>query len=152
MKPIAYKRPDGGVSVIYPAPKKQLNKVLKQLLGKKRVTKVEYEAHVRERSIPEDATEVMDVDTIPEDRYFRNAWDIVDSKMVVDMPKAAEIHMTKIKSARNLKLKELDKRMYGAEKDIERQALRDLPVNIDLSKATTPEELKAIWPTELGDR
>jgi len=32
------------------------------------------------------------------------------------------------------------------------QALRDIPQNIDLDSAATPEQLKAIWPTELGEK
>ena len=57
--------------------------------------------------------------------------------------------MSKIRLVRNDKLKELDGRQYGSDKDEERKALRDLPDTLDLTNATTPEDLKEIWPTEL---
>jgi len=148
MKPIAYKRPDGGISIVYPAPIEQLKRILGADL-----TEAQYEAHVRERSIPEDATDVFDLpsDAPTEDRYFRNACDIVEGKLTIDMPKARIIHEEKIRQARDKKLAELDiETLKGNDVQAEKQILRDLPANTDLSTATTPEELKAIWPEELN--
>lgn len=151
MKPTVYKRADGGVSIFYPAAIKDIRKNLRNPLLKVS----EYEAHVRERAIPEDATDVFDLatDTPTEDRYFREAWDIVNGKLTTDMPKAEIIHIAQIRKARDEKLSELDiETMRGNDVQAEKQILRDLPNNIDFSIARTPEELKNIWPTELGSR
>jgi len=91
--------------------------------------------------------EEIDESDIPTDRTFRGAWGY---DLSVDMPKARVIHMGKIRLARDERLNELDKRKYGAEKDDERQVLRDIPTAFDLSTATTPDELKALWPTGLN--
>lgn len=69
---------------------------------------------------------------IPADRTFRNAWNLNGDAIDHDMTKAREIHQARI------------------EKAAERQKV-EVPV-VDLSKATTPEDLKAVWPAELGDR
>lgn len=87
---------------------------------------------------------------IPTDRTFRGAWSHCPKKKIrVDMDKARDIHMSRIREARNTKLAELDKRKYGPEFDAHRQKLRDLPQTLDLSKAKTPEELKTLWPDDL---
>lgn len=86
------------------------------------------------------------VSELPPDRLFRDAWSLDAGTVKVNMPKARKIHMDRIRRARDKRLAELDKRKYGTEYDGERQALRDLPQTMNLETATTPEELKAIWP------
>lgn len=94
--------------------------------------------------------QIADDSELPTDRTFRNAWARCPvNKIKVDMDKARDIHMGRIRAARNERLVELDKRKYGSEYDAERQKLRDLPATFDLSKAQTPDELKALWPDEL---
>lgn len=87
MKKIAYMRPDGGLSIVNPSPKHLIEKVLGPL------TDIEYEAHVRERSIPADATNVRDIDDedLPADRDFRNAWGLAEGV------KAIQVNPTKAK-------------------------------------------------------
>lgn len=86
---------------------------------------------------------------IPQDRYFRKAWED-NGTLSVNMPKARDIHMDRIRAKRNEKLKELDiETLKGRDVQTEKQALRDIPQTFDLTKATTPEELKALWPDEL---
>lgn len=86
---------------------------------------------------------------LPTDRYFRKAW-IDNGKIEIDMNKAREVHMDKIRELRDEKLKELDiETLKGNDVQAQKQVLRDLPQTIDLSTATTPEELKAIMPSEL---
>lgn len=82
---------------------------------------------------------------IPKDRTFRDAWKDT-GKIEVEMNKAREIQMNKIREIRNERLTELDKKKYGPEFDIERQALRDIPQKFDLSTAKNPEELKILFP------
>lgn len=81
----------------------------------------------------------------PPDETFREAWEF-HGGINVNMFKAKQMHMDRIRKARDARLAELDKRKYGAEYDAERQALRDLPQTFDLSGAKTPEELKQLWP------
>jgi hypothetical protein len=108
------------------------------------------EAEIKRSNIDFTAFEIIGEDDLPADRAFRNAWTRCPvNKIKVDMDKARVIHMGRIREARNDRLAELDKRKYGAEYDAERQALRDLPETFDLTKAATPEELKALIPEEL---
>lgn len=95
---------------------------------------------------------ITDESNLVSDRYFRAAWtDDMDGEQTdINMNRARTIHMDVIRKKRDKRLDELDKRMYGAEKDIERQVLRDLPNTLNLSGAITPEELKGIWPEELN--
>ena len=78
--------------------------------------------------------------------------------IIVNMAKARGIHMDKIRLVRNKQLADLDVSFMRAVEtgdDSERvriagekQVLRDIPQTLDLT-TDTPEELKAIWPTEL---
>lgn len=133
MKRIIYTREDGGVSIIIPSP--------------------DWEGTIEElavKDVPDDIDyQIVDETDIPSDRTFRNAWKEGQGKPEVDMPKAREIHMGRIRIDRDKKLTELDKRNYGSEFDAERQTLRDIPQSFDLEIATTPDELKALWPGEL---
>jgi hypothetical protein len=102
--------------------------------------------------------ELIEVD-LPTDRAFRDAWTFNGGAVEVDMPKARDIHMKRIRGRRNKKLKDSDiEMMIATEKNdapavaalkLMRQRLRDLPQNTDLDSASTPDELKAIWPAEL---
>jgi hypothetical protein len=92
---------------------------------------------------------MVEADTIPQDRYFRSAWKW-DSGVKVDMPKAREIHMGHIRYVRDTALEKLDiEQLKGNDVQAQKQALRDLPQNIDLNQYTTPETLKAFWPANL---
>lgn len=105
---------------------------------------------------------ITDESNLPQDRYFRAAWtDNNPTETVdVDMTKARVIHMDHIRSARNevfkklgfpTKLNEsLEQAIIPQDIQDKLQILRDLPQSLDLSIATTPEELKAIWPEELN--
>ena len=78
--------------------------------------------------------------------------------IIVNMAKARGIHMDKIRLVRNKQLAGLDVSFMRAVEtgdDSERvriagekQVLRDIPQTLALT-TDTPEELKAIWPTEL---
>jgi len=95
---------------------------------------------------------VTDKDNIPQDRYFRDAWhdDEPTETVDIDIDKAREIHMDKIRKLRDKKLKALDiQTLMGVDVQAEKQVLRDIPQNFDLTIAETPEELKALIPNEL---
>ena len=95
---------------------------------------------------------------VPQDRTYRNAWRHDGKVFSHDMEHAKEIHLEHIRNARTEALTELDKawmRAVGQKETVaadvveaQRQVLRDAPA-IDLSSATTPEELKLLWPVGL---
>ena len=78
----------------------------------------------------------------------------------VNMDKARDIHREKVRQARNPKLAAKDVEFQraletGADTATivsEKQALRDAPAAAAIDAATTPEELKAAWDSNLlGD-
>lgn len=90
--------------------------------------------------------------TEPESREFRDAWRIKNNSLYVCPIKAAEIHLSRVRKARDLELERLDKEQLKfladpwKPKEIEakKQILRDLPANwlksgFDIAK----------WPDEL---
>ncbi len=99
-------------------------------------------------------------DELIDDRTFRDAWEDT-GKLGVNMPKARAVHMARLRAARNDKFAALDaewmkavaqKRVAAADQiEAQRQVLRDLPQTAaaQVQGASTPEELKVIWPDEL---
>lgn len=110
---IMYTRPeDNGVSIVVAAPKEQLERVLGPL------TQEQYEAHVMERSTPENALRVRiitDAD-LPGDREFRNAWSDVtaEAKVDIDLVKAKNLKLAELRAARDVELLKLDKELMIA--------------------------------------
>ncbi len=94
-------------------------------------------------------------DEIPNDRYFRDAWEDND-KIQVCITKARAIHLNRLRVIRNAKLGKLDQDYMRADEENDpelkkeivnkKKALRDLPNTIDLSIAKTLEELKIVMP------
>ncbi len=91
------------------------------------------------------------------------AWEMdVDGRPKVNMPKARAIQMDYIRVMRDAELVKFDvpfMRAVEAGDVVEqtriatlRQTLRDIPQAFSLSSYTTPETLKAAWPTELPQR
>ena len=177
MTKIAYRRPDGGVSIVVPAPLARLVSVVERGGEVVKVpayrlfrsgdaipadvrwaeTEEEFLARVRAKDVPSDAVAVVEVDDVPMDRTFRDAWDVDDSGVSVNMTMARDIQMGRIREARNAKLAETDVEVTRAVESggdfsdvvTRRQRLRDIPQTFDLTGAKTPEELKALWPDEL---
>lgn len=110
---------------------------------------------IKAQDIPanaEDVTVVDKKDLPPEGYYFRQAWEIKNGSITVDMEKAREVHLSNIRGQRDKALEALDvETLKGNDVQAEKQVLRDLPQNFDLSIAKTPEALKALWPDELRD-
>ena len=78
----------------------------------------------------------------------------------INMTKARDIHREKVREARNPKLAAKDVEFQraletGADTSAivaDKQALRDAPASAAIEAATTPEELKSAWDTDLlGD-
>jgi len=151
-KRIIYTRPDGGVSVVCPAP---------EFVANFDGTEAEALAFIQAKDVPADAvgTEVVDVAVIMPDRTFRNAWVKKTGGIKVSLPKARPIHLDRIRVVRDAELLRLDIEYLKADEvgdaalkasiATEKQVLRDIPQTFDLTVATTPDELKALWPAEL---
>lgn len=114
------------------------------------------------KDVPLDATDVHIVDSsaVPEDRTYRNAWQLEGKKVSVDMQKARAVHMDKLRKLRDAKLKQLDTDYLIADEGGDpakkaaikalKQKLRDMPENFDLSLAQDPDQLKSLMPDYLG--
>lgn len=105
------------------------------------------EAEIAKANIPMKSWRICSYDELPADRTFRNAWKDAGKKVDVDMPKAREIHLERLRAARKELLRDLDdeERAPGANKvaiEARKQALRDVTKGVPTAK--TPEELKAI--------
>lgn len=93
------------------------------------------------------------------DRTFRAAWKLSGSALAVDMPKARELHIERLRALREPLLAASDIEFIRAieandrDKQIEvaarKQALRDVTADPSISAARTPEELKAAIPAVL---
>ncbi len=108
--------------------------------------------YISHREMPDEA--------IPTDRTFRDAWADTTPELTIDidMAKARNIHLERIRIKRNAELSKLDIQAIKAQDmgDTEaltrirarKQELRDLPVTLapTLASAVTTDELKAIQP------
>lgn len=147
---IVYTRPDGRISIVTPSRNIDEAHMTDDEIFQRALSK-----------LPADAINLQTItfDQIPNDRTFRNAWEHSGNKVQVNMNKAREIHMNQIREVRDKKLASLDVETIKAlgsgnsnavaVVEAQKQKLRDIPQTLDLTKATTPEELKAIWPEEL---
>jgi len=147
MKVRAFENKDDGVSVIHPAPKSR----------RQDETEEQWLARIFDKATPEGAIfKDIDISAIPDDRTFREAWELNGDVISVNMPKARVIHMDRIRMLRNKKLKDLDVDYIMAMEASDqakmdeiaslKSILRDIPQAFDLSVAETPEELKNMMP------
>lgn len=83
MKRIIFKRPDGGMSVVIPAPQAMLD-------GE---SEDDFVARIRDKDVPADATDVHIVEesAIPANRALRAAWRVVNGAVEVDAVVGAAI-------------------------------------------------------------
>jgi hypothetical protein len=110
--------------------------------------------YISHRSMPDDV--------IPTDRTFRDAWADTTPELTidVDMAKARNIHLERIRIKRNAELAKLDVEAIKAQDmgnaetlaqiRARKQELRDLPATLapTLASASSVDELKAIQPLE----
>lgn len=131
-KRIIFTRPDGGVSVIVPAPNITIERAM--------------------QDIPADAsyTEIVDVESLPTDRTFRDAWKQEGKKCVEDVEKCKEISHNKRRAVRDAEFTPLDREVTipakATEAEAKRQAIRDkhAAVQIAIDAAETHADLKEI--------
>lgn len=91
------------------------------------------------------------------DRYFRDALEDDGVGVSINMDKARAVHLGRIRTIRNEELVKTSGSKYRQPPELEAlftsqrqvllQDLRDIPTTLDLN-VSTPEELKAVWPTE----
>lgn len=151
MKVIVYRRPDSGVSVVYPV----INTI-----GEESGMTEEKALERAMKKLPKDAygVSVIDASLLP-DRAFRDAWRWDGSTLDIDMVKARAIHRKKLRAMRDPLLASLDVEYMRADEagdqDKKRaiagkkQALRDVTSYAAIDAASTPEELKDAIPPEL---
>ena len=77
MKRIIYKTDEGGVAVIVPSAEYLSNHTIEELASKDAPQGVEYH--------------IVDASTIPTDRKYRNAWELVNKKIEVNQAKASQM-------------------------------------------------------------
>lgn len=150
-KRIIYTRPDGGVSIINPAPE----------FVNKFETEDEAMVTIQTKDVPSDASDVQIVDktAILTDRSFRNAWRQTAGIISVNMPKARSIHAARLAAAllaesRRLEASETEARIAGRTADADKAASDVVAVGAisltglaaQVQAATTPTALVAIWP------
>lgn len=138
---IAIKRKDGGVSILHDGSYDP--KSVPDILRKWREAQTVRLGH-------DNFIAAEEVESIPDDRYFRSAW-VANGEVSVDMPKARDVLREKMRVARAPLLAALDiEQMRGRNVEAQKQALRDVTSNPAIDSASTPEELKATWPAILG--
>ena len=138
-KRIVYQGENGETCVVIPAP--QYSGTMDDLLKK---------------VVPEnckDSANVVDVDTVPSDRIFRNAWVTEQGKSVeIDLDKAKDVAKDKVRQARTPKFQELDIAYQRADEDSDADAkkavadkkklARDATKNTKITGASDVDKLK----------
>lgn len=147
---IIYTNAEGGCSIVIPAPDTGLT--------------IE---EVAAKSVPAGTPyKIVPVSEIPSDRTYRNAFeaDIVNGKINHNIVKAREIHKDHMRRARTPLMAALDTAYMRADEKgaagnaekaqiaAQKQALRDVTAAAGIAAATTPDELKGVWPSILGPK
>jgi hypothetical protein len=108
------------------------------------------------------AAELWEFDELPGDRWFRNAWRRSPNggPIYIDMPTAKRIHGARLLTAKKGRMKRLTSaeelaRLTGENERadsllLQLDRVRNLRLDVDLSRAETPEQLRAIWPLGLA--
>ena len=97
--------------------------------------------------------------TVPSNRSFREAWVLSGDVISEDITKAKEIFKDKIREVRKplleaedvayMKALELDSAAAKSNSVVKKEALRNAPAAEAIDNATTIDELKAAWDSDL---
>lgn len=130
---IIYSTPEGGVAIVVPSPNSGLS--IEEIAAK---------------DVPAGASfEIVDVASVPSDRFFRNAWKKDGKAIGTDIAKAKEIGHEKRRAARAAEFAPLDVEATipakAAQAEAARQAIRDKYASMQtaIDAASTPEQIKA---------
>lgn len=145
-KAIIYTRPDGGVSVLHPAPRAR----------REGETEDGFAARIAAGCVPGGATDVRIVDAaaIPVDRTFRNAWRVNGSGVYCEMVAAKGIARDMLRAERVERFKTIDGQWMRAMGrgdtaaasaiEAKRETLRNWPADPRIEACGAPDELKAV--------
>jgi len=150
-KRIVYLAEDGVAAVVVPAPK--YSGTMEDLLKK---------------VVPEDcldSADIVEADTIPNDRTFRNSWVTEQGKSVeIDLAKAKDVAKDNVRKARTPKFAELDVAYQRADEAgdadakaavvVKKQTARDATADTKITDADSVDNLKTGMNeviTEVGD-
>ncbi len=163
-KRIIYSRPDGGVTVVCPAPAYIAQLIEQSILALDEISEDEAIAVVQAKDVPPDATnvEIMELASLP-GREFRGAWEKPGTGVpIISMVKAREIHAEHIVIAQSseiarLKIEERKERVKGkiAQSNshvatvVELEALDLNVLATQIAAALNPTALSAIWPANV---
>lgn len=115
------------------------------------------------KDLPESCLEhqFFDIEELPVDKTFRNAWILKDGKVEHDMDKARELQKVRLRNLRAPLLSKLDVDYQKADEEDDRakkkkiadkkKALRNITVHASILEALTVEELKEAAILELDN-
>lgn len=165
-KRILWTNPDGSVAVCCPAINIGETLTDEEAVARALAPRLSANGSVH-RDVPLNATNVTVVavsvvDAIaPQKKPFRNAWTWNGVTLAVDMPKARVIWRQEMRAhrakrwqlwdAEYLKADEAGDLARKAQLAAKRQQLRDVTAHPGIDAATTPDELKAVWPAILEE-
>lgn len=149
MNNIAWKRPDGGVTITW-------------LTSESSGPEQEAEKLLRRGDIPSGWVLAGYNVEVPADRTYRNAWAFGEGRITHDLVKAKNIQRDKIRAVRSALLLKLDTLYLQADEtndhekkrkiiDLKNQ-LRSAPQDPSIDAAKTIEELKLAWPSILDEQ
>ena len=115
---------------------------------------------IQAKDVPDGVTSnIVDHSSLPTDTNFQNAWVYKDGSVQVDLAKAKEVHREYIRRERKEKLAALDIEFQRALETgdtsavvAKKQALRDATADSAIDAATSTDQLKAQWNTEILGR
>ena len=101
----------------------------------------------------QDSADIVEIDTVPSDRTFRNAWVTAKGKSVeVDLAKAKDVAKDKVRLARTPKFQELDIAYQRADEAgdadaktavvVKKQTARDATADTKITNADSVDNLK----------
>jgi len=138
----AYKKKDGSVAIV------EVAKGFYDSIGN--------DVNVAKAVIPEGAIGAVLVGDVPEDRGFRESWELVGGKVQVSLKRAKEQHLARIREIRDTQWLDFDKKYMLAERDggdlaalkEERQKRQDA-TKVDLKACKTLKDIKSVMPEVL---
>lgn len=140
----AFVQPDGRVAILYLIEGKDLQQSL------------DFQNADLDYKLTKNDLVEINPNTIPKDRYFRDAWKLSRKQIAIDLNKAKTIHTNKLRLVRDEILQKLDIEYTKANEQgkaeeaeiiaAKKQELRDMPKNISYSGCATPDDVRAVLP------